>query len=374
MIQVSLVPSKATLVQHAANRTPTASKHVSSYGSSSSRLWILILLLISIITSLANASQQSTTSSIFQKQDFPNTIKSPPIECTNPIDPPFHLHQDDQTYNLSIDLPKISPKNLNVDVDYDLCIINILAWKFNPTPRRQYHDEEEMSMPLTPIECIYQEWKVATTDMDKNNDNATDEIDIYSLVMGLDQGRLTITIPKKKKNVDSPPSSSSSSKTLTMQSSSDEETTTRDAKEEDDTLKKEDEEESVSLVREIPPQTDARGNEGKNLRGDAVSAFTPYNSTSTKHHKSHAATSVTTTATSTTMNVKITPKKLLNHQHHPRASDALFFLRSSSSSSSLSSSPSPPNANQQLQKKLYEKFLQISLRDTDEEAYWLRKI
>ena len=376
MKHVSSVIKKSTAIRRQVSRTLAVTKSRTSKCSNFIFFVTSVMLLLITSTFKVEAQHQqnqkqlreetsTVMSSIFQKQELSSAIQPPPMECLNPTDPPFDLRQEDSSdenptqHFLIIDLPQVSPRNLNVDVDYDDGRINILAWKFNPTPvvaeGEQHRQQQKQSLPTTPVECIYQEWKV----VDPNS-----SIDIYSLVMGLDQGRLTISIASKA-HVDVP-STASTDAAILPNSDEGESHETHYVPSRIEFQKQEQDETLTAFTNELHLKDTSEGRtEGKRLRGDSATAELPIagsNNSTMTFHQPLVASKTNSKATKTTKN----PSRNTLRKS-PRASDLLFFLRSSYSSSTPSLSPMPPPVNQQ-------KFLQISLSDTDEEAYWLRKM
>jgi HSP20 family molecular chaperone IbpA len=130
-----------------------------------------LLLLLSY-----SCSADNSTLPVFREK---STVK-PPIECTRVIAPAYHIEELDSTYNLVVDLPNVSRKNLNVNVDFDRGVVEVLGWL------ESAHSSNQDGVKT----CIYQEWEVET------RTKQPDYVNLYELVMQLDDNVLTLSAPK----------------------------------------------------------------------------------------------------------------------------------------------------------------------------------
>jgi HSP20 family molecular chaperone IbpA len=137
------------------------------------RTWITSLLLL--LSHSCNA--ENSTLPVFREK---STVK-PPTECTRAIAPAYHIEELDSTYNLVVDLPNVSPKNLNVNVDFDLGVIEVLGW---------LESADASSNQDVVKTCIFQEWEVET------RTKQTDYVNLYELVMKLEDSVLKLSVPK----------------------------------------------------------------------------------------------------------------------------------------------------------------------------------
>lgn len=136
------------------------------------RTWITSLLLL--LSSYCSA--ENSTLPVFREK---RTVK-PPTECTRAIVPAYHIEELDSTYNLVVDLQNVSRKNLNVNVDFDRGIVEVLGWL-------ESADSSNQDGVKT---CIFQEWKVEI------RTKQPDYVNLYELVMQLEDKVLTLSVPK----------------------------------------------------------------------------------------------------------------------------------------------------------------------------------
>jgi HSP20 family molecular chaperone IbpA len=136
------------------------------------RTWITsLLLLLSYACSASNS-----TLPVFRE----NITVKPPTECTRAMAPAYHIEELDGTYNLVVDLPHVSRKNLSVNVIFDRGVVEVLGWL-------ESADSSNQDGVKT---CIYQEWEVET------RTKQPDYVNLYELVMQLEDNVLTLSVPK----------------------------------------------------------------------------------------------------------------------------------------------------------------------------------
>jgi hypothetical protein len=302
--------------------------------SSLSILYLLLILLQHCTSSSGtnydvDADSRTTTTSIYQETSPQN--QNPPTACQRirQLVPAYSLQQDNGTYNLVVDVQQIAPKHLNVHVDYEKGWIEVLGWIF---------DDDEKT---TPISCIYQEWSIRTTEdilQEQDDDSSTDiSINIRDLTMQRQDGNLVISIPFQQEQPQAPSSPSSSFETTKAPSQDSYESTTSSS--------------SSSLLRRSLPLLRVTTDGNKKLRGLArinnttiPSDYDPATAPATMlHHYNHQANNATH---------KISPQQQQQQQQQPPSS----------------------NTSKSKQRQALERFLAISLTNTDEESYWLHKM
>jgi hypothetical protein len=279
----------------------------------------------------ADADARTRTTSIYQETSPQN--QNPPTACQRirRLVPAYSLQKDNGTYNLVVDVQQIAPKHLNVHVDYEKGWIEVLGWIFD-------HDDDDEK--TTPISCIYQEWSIRTAEdiLHEQDDDSNTEISIIiqDLTMQRQDGNLVISIPFQQEQPQAPSSPSSSFETTKAPSQDSYESTTPSSS--SSYLRRSLLRRSLSLLRVA---TD--GN--KKLRGLArinnttiPSDFDPATAPATTvHHFNHQANNATH---------KISPQQ----------------------------QPPSSNTSKSKQRQALERFLAISLTNTDEESYWLHKM
>jgi hypothetical protein len=196
--------------------------------------------------------------------------------------PTFRLKENDLAFQLVVDIPDISRKDLHVNVDFERGVIDVLGW---------------LDATTTEASCLYQEWDIQAN---KNHPNYANPLD---LTMVIEEGALIVSVPKPPP----PPSNTKDDENSTLE-----------------LLLQAKEEEEIKAGLPLNVQ------QGKHLRGFRVAA-----------------------RQNDTMTLAAKAKTLAKLCHH---SDASHQYQKSKQTAD------------------FEKFLLVSLIDTDEEAYWLHKM
>ena len=115
---------------------------------------------------------------------------------TTAVDQETKSPTESTLHRLEIDIRNISPKNLNVNVDYDLGTIHVLGWleKSSNSVRGEV-TATASRLPPPPQACIYQEWNVAKS-IRRVDEKEEEVVDLYSMVMELQEnGILQLSLP-----------------------------------------------------------------------------------------------------------------------------------------------------------------------------------
>lgn len=153
-------------------------------------IWMTFLLLFIDKGDAASNNRTSTRpTTIYQV----SASQIPPPECVHWLRPLYHTEVQSSAYQLLIDVSGISPKNFQVDVDYEKGLIDVLGWiqqspaiSSSAVGEKKNNNNNENAKHT----CVYQQWNICSI--------PDSRFDVHDLVMERKDGKLVISIPFSK--------------------------------------------------------------------------------------------------------------------------------------------------------------------------------